>query len=209
LRAAIKRDDNSEILDLAGADLASTCLNGANLTNANLAGAKFIFTLLKNADLAGANLKGAQLWYSKLQGANLAHADLTQASFDGTPLNGLYLIFTNLTGADLTYKDLTESDLKGANLAGAYLQFAKLTKDHLLQIKLINAASSDPAIMSARKEQEKQKEFQRYQLLLSITEKLTFVDNSFPQELINQIAYDMRLEDPTPFPLRYYKRVNL
>jgi hypothetical protein len=95
-------------LNLQGANIRDTPLDGAYLVGANIQG----------ANLRGGQLAGAFLVDAILQGANLTGADLTGALLNGADLEAANLRDADLSGADLSGADLTRANLSGANLDG-------------------------------------------------------------------------------------------
>lgn len=82
------------LVDFAGADLENMCLNGHDLTG---------------ADLHGAVLREAQILYIILDLANLREADLRQALLRNVSMQG-----ADLTKADFRSARLDKVDLRGA-----------------------------------------------------------------------------------------------
>lgn len=103
--------NNSDMLNLRGADLRGADLRGA---------------ILRGADLRGTDLREAVLIEANLRGVDLIGADL-----EGANLGGAVLIEANLIGADLREADLREAVLKEANLIGANLIGANLIEANL------------------------------------------------------------------------------
>ena len=125
-------------------DLASTSLQRAFLTDADLAGADLSYADLADANLGGANLAHAYLTGADLARAFLGSADLAGAYLPGADLTGAYLTCAdltdaNLTDANLTGADLTRAQLAGANLTGAQLAGANLTGAQLARADLTRA----------------------------------------------------------------------
>lgn len=117
------------------------CLNGANLTNANLEGATLYQAKLRAATLAGAILKNASLEESDLEGAVFIKADLHNADLREANLSQAVAQFADfskaklefalmknamMTGVNLQQAQLDEADLQFANLAEADLSHADL-----------------------------------------------------------------------------------
>ncbi len=92
-----RKQNPGQTLDLDGADLTETYLNGSNFFNTNISH------------------------------ADLSHADLTDANFHGASLNRTCLCGTNLAGTTLTRCLLFQANLSQANLTRAYLAGADLT----------------------------------------------------------------------------------
>lgn len=93
-------------VDVAGAFLQGTKLDGAKLRRANF----------HNSDVRNASLVGADLSDADLSGCNLRNSDLTRARFSGAELNDADLSESNLTGADLSNTNLEGADLHDADL---------------------------------------------------------------------------------------------
>ncbi len=103
-------------MQLQGAILGGTQLQGAGLIDADL----------RNADLRGADLQGADLGWANLQSADLRGADLRAATIQGAKLQG-----ADLRGAKLQGANLREANLQGSSLDYAKLQGADLTQASL------------------------------------------------------------------------------
>ncbi len=114
-------------LNLQGANIRNTPLDGAYLVGANIQGANLNGGELADAFLVDAILQGANLNNADLAGALLNGADLESANLHGADLNGANLTAADLTGANLTGADLTGAILTGADLTGANLHGADLT----------------------------------------------------------------------------------
>ena len=127
-------DKSHRGVDLRGARLAYSVLEGVRLEDADLSGADLSGVEFKRAYLKGAKLKNAKLTQAglvdaTLRRADLTDADLTQASIEGADLTQAFLrravlseatlVCTCLDGADLTGADLERTDLEHATLAGA------------------------------------------------------------------------------------------
>lgn len=107
-------------IDMRGANLRQSNLQGANLyrvnlTGANLSEANLCGTILTAANLSGANLAGANLSGSILSAANLTDADLSGANLNGAnlylaSLQGVILHETRLNGANLREVKFTTSN---------------------------------------------------------------------------------------------------
>lgn len=96
-------------LQLLNVDLTGAMLNSTNLQGANLFGSKFTKADASYADLSGSNLSFTDFEQAQLKGANLRAADLSKA---------------NLSNADLSYADLKDAKLvdtiyNNANLSNA------------------------------------------------------------------------------------------
>jgi uncharacterized protein YjbI with pentapeptide repeats len=109
-------------VDLAGATLSYSALDGAVLTGADLTGTALIQASLRAAaldgsELSGAALPSADLRFARLDGANLRDAVLTDARLD----------LASLRDAHLEGADLERASLVGANLTGAHLEGADLS----------------------------------------------------------------------------------
>ena len=121
---------------LAGADLVSVWLMGADLAGAMLDNALLYRAYLRDADLARAHLDGADLTDAVLENADLfradlRHANLTEAVFKNANLTRADLSDANLTdtffgNANLTHADLGNSDLTCAHFDGVDLTGAQL-----------------------------------------------------------------------------------
>ena len=122
-------DSHSDGIDLSGADLsgnmmdevyfARSILKGVSFRNAELAQ-----SCLNAADLTDADLRGANLIYTTFSSANLTNADLRRAKFHETSFDRANLTGANLSGANLARCIFWEANLTGANLEGASLRKA-------------------------------------------------------------------------------------
>lgn len=99
-----------EHADLAGADLASASLEGADLRYANVRG----------ANLTDAILERAGLGYAGLSGAILSGADMHLALTGSTDLSSADLTNADLSGTWMQQTNLDQADLAGANLDSVY-----------------------------------------------------------------------------------------
>jgi len=108
-------------LNLAGQDLSSQNLKGADCTNAKLGNANLSKVNLEGANLSNTDLKNANLSGAILKGTNLAKADLADADLTNANLEG-----ANLSNTDLRNANLSGAILKGADWANAKLDGAKL-----------------------------------------------------------------------------------
>ena len=115
--------EQTEGINLRGADLQEAVLREANLQRAFLWDAK-----LQEATLAGANLQGAYLVNANLQGANLWGANLQGALLWDADLQVALLGEANLQEAELRLANLQGAELWLANLQGAF--FSGLRLDH-------------------------------------------------------------------------------
>lgn len=98
-------DVNCRGCNLAGADLAHTCVKNGDLTGAGLDGAKATYMCISFANLSNVSFRNADL-----SGANMGHAKLTAADFTGATID-----IVNLKGADLsTARGLTQAQLDTA-----------------------------------------------------------------------------------------------
>lgn len=107
---------------MAGANMESAQLEGANFSGRNLKGALMINANLHNANFSGSNLADA----------NLENANASGANFSGANLKDAILIGTDFTNANLTGANLKNAVLEGANLTGAKIAGANF-KDAMLQ----------------------------------------------------------------------------
>lgn len=106
---------------LAGKDLRSTVLTGANLSGADLSGANLSNTNLTGADLTYATFLAANANYINVTRANLMRANLKNAIFTGANLTSASLYFASLLGTDLTSANLANASFYSADLTGANL----------------------------------------------------------------------------------------
>ena len=123
------RDEQRQILDLAGCALSDCDLPAVRLPGANLTKAELNRATLSGADLSGANLSSAQL-----SGVTLSGANLTGAGLDNSLLEQADLSETDLTGANLKKAGLRGATLAGANLTGANLTAADLSGVDLTEV---------------------------------------------------------------------------
>ena len=112
--------EQSDVVNLKGANLSGANLRDANLNGTYLFGANLDRTTLEKAHLRLANLQGALL-----AGANLEGADLREALLKGAKLDDAVFKDTNLQDADL--QEVT--GLFGKQLAGSIVAGAKLPEE--------------------------------------------------------------------------------
>lgn len=122
LARAIKRS-GAEDADLKRADLTAVCLEGVELSQAELVGAKardakFITTSALITDWSKADLRGAWFLNVSLRMASFVNAKLDGATFVDCTLEQAYFE-GELKGARFVRCDLRDADLSKANLAGA------------------------------------------------------------------------------------------
>lgn len=139
------------IIDLSGAYLEDTFLDGTDLKNVNLSNVDLNHAVLDGDNLNHANLRGSYLGYTvllraNLSGANLSNAWLFDANLVYTSLNDAVLVDVNLAEADLSH-----TNLSGANLSNAFLCDAKgwtteqLNKASLLRGTIMPDGSQCPS----------------------------------------------------------------
>ena len=114
-------------------------LFAADLTGADLRNAELVSTRMSGAILSEAQLKGADLRWAELQGAVLFGARFPEARLMGADLNWAQLPGADLRGAQLIGANLSGADLQGADLSGAQLQCADLTGTKLAASDLSRA----------------------------------------------------------------------
>lgn len=137
----IGRDEEKYIVNLQEADLRLIDLNGANLSFTSLNGVILNNANLEGTDLAGTDLTNAFLQSTNMSQANLSYSDLTQAVLSGANLGSADLSLTILKQANLEKANLRNAicikadfynanlrdvDLRGAKLQGAILDDADL-----------------------------------------------------------------------------------
>jgi uncharacterized protein YjbI with pentapeptide repeats len=115
---------------LATADLLEASLKEANLHGAYLARARLMRAELSGADLGDAKLFGADLRAAKLDRANLRGTDLMSVGH-GTPLPGASLAYLTRPKGKLIDAGPKNADLSGADLSGADLTDAYLSEEQL------------------------------------------------------------------------------
>jgi uncharacterized protein YjbI with pentapeptide repeats len=106
---------------MAGVNLYSAKLNGANLSNADLSGAELSGADLANANLNGANLDNASLFTTNLVAATFDNASLRNTNMDDAYAPGGSFINADLRGANLYFATLSDANLSGANLSDSFL----------------------------------------------------------------------------------------
>lgn len=109
--------------------LDQTCLQGANLPDADFSQAFLSYTDLSKSNLSKANFSEAHLSSVDLPGAILTEADFSKAELHGGVFSA-----ADLRGADLSGTILMRADLSGADLSGADLSGADLSGAHLSQM---------------------------------------------------------------------------
>lgn len=144
------RHQNPDIpINLSGADLSETHLNGGHLSEAilcqiNLRRAHLYKAILNGSDLSHSNLSDAHLGKAQLNTVNLSHANLVRANLNKSELTGSDLQHAQMMAADLSGADLSGANLSGANLieadlSGANLQWANLSGANLIGADLSGA----------------------------------------------------------------------
>jgi uncharacterized protein YjbI with pentapeptide repeats len=130
---------NFSKVDLSGALLDRSSLNGTNFSATNLTLAIFRDADLTRANFYKANLHKAAFYGAKLLGADLRGANLSGAKLVYAKLKGAWLRDTNLSNADLKFAELQQVDLTNANLTDADLSNADLSYTNLRNAKLVRA----------------------------------------------------------------------
>jgi uncharacterized protein YjbI with pentapeptide repeats len=121
--------NQSEEIDLAGADLQNADLKGFNLSQAHL----------DRTNLSGAKLEKANLSSAHLKAANLSHSDLHHADLTNVNLDGANLALAHLEKANLLFARIEGADLRGAYLQKATLEDVKLRNADLTHAHLEEA----------------------------------------------------------------------
>lgn len=184
------------------------CLNGANLTNANLEGATLYQAQLRAATLAGANLQNASLEESDLEGAvfikaDLHNADLREANlsqtvaqfadFSKAKLEFTLMRHAMMTGVNLQQAQLDEADLEGANLAEADLSHADLQRTNLETVDLGGAILKGANLIRANLRHVK---FRTPMGNLAVFDENTVLPDGTNYSHSNGISYLERFTDP-------------
>ncbi len=123
-------------LNLEGADLRDSHLEGAYLNQAHLEEADLRDSHLEGAILYQAHLEGAYLYQAHLEGADLWDAHLERTYLKRAHLERTSLLGAHLEGADLQWAHLEgaifyQAHLERAGLYQAYLEKANLQWAHL------------------------------------------------------------------------------
>jgi uncharacterized protein YjbI with pentapeptide repeats len=139
--SSYETQQESEKLDLNGADLRDANLEGVNLSDAHLEkadlrgvylnGANLSRAHLEKVDLQNAHLEGAYLSNAHLEGANLCWAELNEAD-----LHDAFLEAADLHEAQMSKANLSRAHLEGAHLNGACLKEADLYNAHFTEADL-------------------------------------------------------------------------
>lgn len=132
-------DANLSRVVMTRADLSRATLNKANLMGARLLGANLSSAQLTGADLRGAILENASLTGADLGAARLKDADLFAARLGRVIAVGTQLSFANLIKTDWQGADLTDAELDRSNLTEANLSAARLVNTNLRYANLENA----------------------------------------------------------------------
>ena len=150
-------------LQLAGADLSKSNLEGFNLNhadlrNANLSQAQISGAFLEKADLQGAIMTGVVARWSQFTGADLSHAVIEGANLEAAVFNNANFYSAKLKGANLrraqfrravlvnaslVETDMRDADLNHANLFKADLTGAKLDRS-ILENTILKKERSSP-----------------------------------------------------------------
>jgi hypothetical protein len=115
----------------AASDCAAPPAPGVDWSYCNMAGLQSIKAELAGANLNSTYLVGANLFGGDFAKARLPYANLAQANLSFADLHGAVLKGANLRGADLSKADLSGADLSYANLRNAKLQQAQLQNARL------------------------------------------------------------------------------
>ena len=92
--------------EIVGYDVMPLNLRGADLRNTKLDGADLIMADCEGADFSGASLRGANLHRADLQSARFVDTDLSGADLRAANLSQAVLIRTNVEGTDIGYADV-------------------------------------------------------------------------------------------------------
>ena len=118
----IKKNEDSNIVDLEDADLSEGNYSLISLRDANLRKVYMTNAVLDDVDLSGADISDAVLSES-----NFANSKLSWSNLKKTYIQSARLTDTDLHNADMSHTQLTGSDLTNANLSGANLSGANLS----------------------------------------------------------------------------------
>jgi WD40 repeat protein len=143
-----------------GLDPAAFCLEGADLSGAQLPGVPLNGARLDGADLSSARLRGAHFVGARLPGAKLTFADARAACFDAADLTAASLHHIDarqaslrgavLDDADLAFAALGEADVEGARFAGACFTGAALRGARGLVVERLDATAGLPSTGDAQ-----------------------------------------------------------
>lgn len=139
LAGASIQQSHLEGCDLSGADMAEALLQGTQLDQADLSGADLSRAKLYESDLLKADLSGATFVGADLRGSDIGQSNAADAKFVSANMMATRLVLTVLTNADLRLANLVEADLSLADLTSANLFRANLTDANLHQTNLSNA----------------------------------------------------------------------
>lgn len=131
-------------LDFFAADLAHLCLQGVDLSGANL----------EKADFSGSDLTGANLGRANLAGADFTEATLDNCKAGKARMREAFMGDARAVGADFSGADLAEADLtginaRGANFTGARFKEGVLQNAHLIEANLTDARLGDADLRGA------------------------------------------------------------
>ncbi|MEW6235437.1 MAG: pentapeptide repeat-containing protein [Candidatus Omnitrophota bacterium] len=135
--------------DLRGVVCINVCLDGVNLSDANLREADFHESSLMNANLCGAELCDANMSRANLDGARLINADLSRIRLSEASLQRANLKKTNIVEADLRRLNLAEANLKEANLFVTNLAYSNLRKATLNEASIFETDLSGANLSEA------------------------------------------------------------
>ncbi len=130
-------DRKSDIVPLAGVNLAAANLQESDFRQVNLCEAD-----LSGCNLSGANLIGTRLDRAFLKGACLRGSLITDACLDGANLHDACLGHAILHGASLRNANLQEAELNGSVLMGADLVGTNLLQSKPWTAKLFSKDES-------------------------------------------------------------------
>ena len=132
-------DQDSTIVNLAGADSSGADLRGAHIVRAELRSVDLTHADLSEADLSSANLSDASLHCCTLHRAILANTRLVGANLDAANLSFAKLNSANVSKANLSSADLTEASFRGAAMGSANLSNVVLSGTYLFDADLRGA----------------------------------------------------------------------
>lgn len=119
------------IIDLYGARLSHSSLNGVCARFSNLCGAR-----LNESSLSKALLDESNLSESDLRGANLSGVNLSGANLSGANLSGANLSGANLSGANLSGANLSEAMMNG--VIGLPENWKNIVRVHGMNTSVLN-----------------------------------------------------------------------
>lgn len=132
-----------------GADLRGVALDDVNLNGADLGQSLLDGVSLSRAKLIHASLNGANAREATFDGADLSGVDLVRATIDDARFNGATLRGAVLNGANVHRTNFDEAILEDADFSFAQLVGAKLRRTSLRRANFVSTDLSHASLVNA------------------------------------------------------------